>query len=402
MLIKQNKLTFWILLGMIIGAVIGGFWPEFGMSLRPLATIFIHLMLMIVVPLVFSALVVAMAGSGPIKRIGSIAWQTLGFAFVFTALMLALGLLLGHWFQPGESISIGTTIDPEPTLPEPLWLQIVPKSALAAMASNNIIQVVIFSVLFGIAVNLAGDKGTPVLTFCRSLLDVSFKLTHIVMFAAPIGVAGAIAAIVGEHGFVVGETFVKLIIATYIGLAVIILVILPTLLLYSRIPLIEFIKALKEPVLIAFSTSSVNASWPVALENLEKLKIPTPIASFALFTGPFNLPGSTLFIGVAGMFLLQAGDGNLIDQGYLAFFITLYIAGKSVFGPRGSILALVAALGSSGMDPNQVAAGFALLVGIDPLLDMPRTGVNIMGTMTTASLVSRWQNVQFRNKTSEE
>jgi proton glutamate symport protein len=392
---KRPGQSTWILIGLVVGTVIGWLWPEVGVSLQPLATIFIRLMLMLVAPLIFSALVVALAGGGPLRAIGSVAWQTLGFAFVYTAVMLGFGLLLGDLFQPGAGIALGEGRETvAAAMPEPFWLRLVPTSVLDAMARNDIIQIVVFSVLFGVAVNLAGDKGTPVLTFCRSLLEVMFKLTNLAMLAAPLGVAGAMAAVVGEHGLSVGESFARLAGATYLGLGVMALVVTPVMLRLARVPLRPFLLAAREPVLIAFSTTSGTAAWPVALENLLKMGLPQTISSFVLFTGTFNLGGSALFIGVAGSFLLQATNTDVSDAGLLAIFVTLYIAGKSVFGPRGSLLALAAALGSFGMDPYLVAAGFALLVGIDPLLDMPRTGVNILGNMTTACLVSRWQGVE--------
>ena len=400
-LVKCPRHTTWILVGLVVGAIVGWLWPEVGVSLRPLATIFIRLMLMIVAPLIFSALVIALAGGGPLRAIGSVAWQTLGFAFVYTAVMLGFGLFLGDWFQPGAGIALEQASEAAIAVePEPIWLRLVPSSALDAMARNDIFQIVVFSLLFGLAVNLSGDRGTPVLTFCRSLLEIMFKLTDLAMFAAPLGVAGAMAAVIGEHGLSVGESFVRLVVATYLGLGVMVVFVIPGLLRLARVPFRPFLLAAREPVLIAFSTTSANAAWPVALENLLKMGLPRTIASFALFTGSFNLAGSALFIGVAGSFLLQATNFEVSNGGFLAIFVTLYIAGKSVFGPRGSLLGLAAALGSFGMDPNLVAAGFALLVGIDPLLDMPRTGVNILGTMTTGCLVSRWHGVEHIGEAS--
>ncbi len=387
--------TVWILVGLVVGAVIGSIWPEVGISLQPLATIFIRLMLMLVAPLIFSALVVALAGGGPLRSAGSVAWQTMGFAIIFTAVMLGFGLFLGDWIQPGAGITLGEGAKAAAAVvSEPIWLRLVPSSVIDAMARNNIIQIVVFSLMFGLAVNLAGNKGTPVLSFCRSLLEVMFKLTNLAMYAAPIGVAGAMAAVVGEHGLSVGESFVRLVAATYFGLGVMVIVVIPGLLWLARVPIRSFLVAVREPFLIAFSTTTSNAAWPIALKNLTEMGLPRTIASFALFTGSFNLAGSAIFIGVAGAFLLQATNTDVSDGGLMAIFITLYIAGKSVFGPRGSLLALVAALGSSGMDPSMTAAGFALLVGIDPLLDMPRTGANILGIMTTACVVSRWQGVK--------
>lgn len=387
--------TVWILVGLVVGAVIGSIWPEVGISLQPLATIFIRLMLMLVAPLIFSALVVALAGGGPLRAVGSVAWQTMGFAIIFTAVMLGFGLFLGDLVQPGAGITLGEGAKAAvAVVSEPIWLRLVPFSVIDAMARNNIIQIVVFSLMFGLAVNLAGNKGTPVLTFCRSLLEVMFKLTNLAMYAAPIGVAGAMAAVIGEHGLAVGESFVRLVAATYFGLGVMVLVVIPGLLWFARVPIRSFLVAVREPFLISFSTTTSNAAWPIALKNLTEMGLPRTIASFALFTGSFNLAGSAIFIGVAGAFLLQATNTDVSDGGLMAIFVLLYIAGKSVFGPRGSLLALVAALGSSGMDPSMTAAGFALLVGIDPLLDMPRTGANILGIMTTACVVSRVQGVK--------
>jgi len=395
-------LTTWILVGLMFGALFGSLWPNLGLSLQPLATIFIRLMLLIVAPLIFSALVVAIAGGEKLRSFGSVAWKTFAFASVYTALMLCFGLVLGSWLQPGAGVALGAGAESSIGAPtEPIWLRIVPGSAVDAMARNDIFQIVSFSLLFGVAVRLAGEKGEPIIELCRALLEVMFKLTHVVMYAAPVGVAGAMAAIVGKHGLAIGESFVRLTLATYLGLAVMVVIVIPALLKLAGAPIRPFIKAAKEPALLAFSTTSGSVAWPAALENLKKMGVPGSIAAFVLFTGTFNLAGSALFIGVAGSFVLQAAGAEPESSGYVAVFATLFLATKAVFGPRGSLLALAAALGSYGLEPNVVAAGFVLLVGIDPILDMPRTGVNILGTMTAACLISRWQGVKVHEAKAE-
>lgn len=385
-------LTTGILAGLALGAAVGALWPQAGIALEPLGQIFIRLVLMMLAPLIFAALVVAVSAGGSLRAVGSVAYQTLGFAFLYTALMLGLGLLLGAWIQPGVGVALGSEgAAAVPLVQDSIWLRLVPSSALDAMARNDVLQIVVFSLLFGVAVNLVGEKGTPVRDFCGSLLEVMFKLTRLVMYAAPLGVAGAAAAVVGRHGLSIGESFVRLAVATYLGLAVAMLIVMPVLLALARVPLGRFVRAAREPFLLAFSTTSSPVAWPLALANLERLGVSKTVASFALFTGSLNLSGSSLFIGVAGSFLLQAAGAGAPAIGAFALFVTLFLAGKAAFGPRGSLVALAAALMSAGMDPGLVAAGFALLVGLDPLLDMPRTGVNLLGSMTTACLVSRWQ-----------
>ncbi|MFB3095896.1 MAG: dicarboxylate/amino acid:cation symporter [Candidatus Acidiferrales bacterium] len=399
---RRPGLTFYILLALVLGALVGWLLPEVGRQLQVLATIFIRLVMMIIAPLIFSTLVVGIAGSGKLRELGGMVGKALAFYLLLTMLTMALGFGIGNWLQPGQGI-VPPAGDISIAAPEEsFWVRLFPKSIVDAMARGDVLQIVVFSLVFALAVGAAGGRGKPVLDFCRSLADVMFKFTDYVMLAAPVGVFGAMAALVAAQGLTVGASFLRLTVATYLGFALIFFGLYPALLVFFRIPVREFWRAVREPLSIAFATTSSAAALPRAMEVMENFGVHRRVVAFVLPTGTaFNLAGSAFFIGVAGLFVVQAFGIPLAAGDQLVLFGTLFVASKGVTNvPRSSLVALAAGLSSFGVAPEVVAASFGLLLGIDPILDMPRTGVNTAGNCLAAALVARWQG-SFRPQPSQ-
>lgn len=393
--LRLPGLTTQILAAFVLGGLVGWLWPGFGQSLQLLATIFVRLVMVIIAPLIFSTLVVGIAGSGELRKLGGMAARAVGLFLVYTAFALALGFLLANFFQPGQGIPLGggevVALAAPPA--ESFWVRLFPRNALDAMARNDVLQMVVFSLLFGLALASAGEKGKPMLNLCRSLADVMFKFTGLVMLTAPLGVFGAAAAIVGKHGLAVGESFALYVLSVYVGLGLLLLVLFPALCWAFRIPLRRFYHAVKEPFAIAFATASSAAALPKAMENMESFGVPRRIAAFVLPTGmPLNLGGSTLFAGVAALFLLQVFQIPFTAAQQWQLFLTLYVAAKGIAAvPRASLVVIAASLASMGVPAEVTGAGIGLLIGIDAILDMPRTGVNTVGNCLAAALVARWE-----------
>lgn len=388
-------LTTQIFIALLLGALIGWLAPEFGQQLEVLATIFVRLVMVIIAPLIFAVLVVGVAGSGKLEELGTMALQAVAFFLIFSAVAMALGLLLGNLLQPGIGLAPAPAAAEQPELPvqEPFWVRLFPRSIVDAMARGDVLQIVIFSLLFAAAVAAAGERGKPVLDLCRALADVMFRFTDFVMAVAPLGVLGAAAALVGKHGLAVGESFFWLTVTVYLGLGLMLFGLYPALAAAFGVPLRGLLGAVKEPFAIGFATTSSAAALPKAMENMEAFGVPRRIVAFVLPTGgSFNLAGGALYIGVAALFVLQVFNRPLSLADQLVLFGILYIASKGIANiPRGSLLALVAGLANFGAPADVVASSFGLLLAIDPILDMPRTGVNITGNCLAAALVARWQ-----------
>ncbi|MFQ5695601.1 MAG: dicarboxylate/amino acid:cation symporter [Terriglobia bacterium] len=388
-------LTTQILIALVLGVLLGWLWPAAGARLGILATIFIRLVMVIIAPLVFSTLVVGIAGPGELRKLGSLALQAVILFLVLTAVALLLAFTLANLVQPGQGLAppAATTASPLPAAGESFWVRLFPRSIVDAMARGDVLQIVVFSLLFAVALAAVGERGRPMLELCRSLADVMYRFTDLVMRAAPLGVLGAAAALVSQHGLRVGQNFLWLTVAVYAGLALMLFVLYPLLCLWFRIPLAGFFRAIKEPFAIAFATTSSAAALPKAMEVMERFGVPRRVVAFVLPTGTaLNLAGSALFIGVAALFIAQAFQISLSLGDQLRFFVVLAVASKSVANvPRASLVALAAGLSGFGVPPEVVAAGFGFLLGIDPILDMPRTGVNTAGNCLAAALVARWQ-----------
>jgi proton glutamate symport protein len=390
-----QSLTAQIVIALVAGVVIGWLWPSLGQRLDILATLFIRLVLVIIAPLIFASLVVGVAGSGEFRKLGTMAVQAVLYFLIFTAVVMVLGFALGNLLQPGQGLTPPTDAAAVPAVQEQesFWVRLIPRSIVEAMARGDVLQIVVFSLLFGVALGASGERGRPVLDFCRSLAEVMYRFTGMVMRLAPLGVLGAAAALVGKHGLGVGESFLWLTAAVYVGLAVILFGLFPLLCLWFRISVRGFFSAIKEPFLIAFATTSSAAALPKAMEAMERFGVPRRVVAFVLPVGySFNLAGSSLFLGVAALFVAQAFGVALSTGQQATLLATVYVASKGVpLVPRGSLVALVAGLSSFGLPAAVVGASFGFLLAIDPILDMPRTGVNIGGNCLATILVARWQ-----------
>ena len=391
-----RSLTVQILLALLLGAVLGSLWPGLGQRLEILATIFIRLVLVIIAPLVFSTLVVGIAGSGELRKLGAMAAQAIAYFLLVTAAVMLLAFVLGNLFQPGQGLTPPAEGVAPPTPPAEeasFWVRLFPQNIVDAVVRGDVLQIVVFSLLFAVALVLTGERGRPMVEFCRSLAEVMYRFTDIIMMLAPVGVLGATAGLVGKHGLRVGENFFWLTVAVYTGLGLVFLGLYPLLCFWFRVPVGAFFRAVKEPFAIAFATTSSAAALPKAMEAMEAFGAPRRVVAFVLPTGySFNLAGSTLYIGVAALFLAQAFNLPLSLAEQAALAATLYVVAKGVpLVPRGSLVALVAGLASFGLPAEVVGAGFGFLLAIDPILDMPRTGVNVVGNCLAAAVVSRWQ-----------
>jgi proton glutamate symport protein len=396
--LKKLSITQWIIVAMVVGTLIGWLFPDFGKSLSLLSTIFLRMIKSVIVPLLFSTLVIGIAGHGDdMKKVGRLAFRSIIYFEVVTTLALAVGLIAVNVFKPGAGVSLATAsagdaaqfATVKPTLGSVLE-HTVPQSFFEAAAKNEVLQIVFFSVLFGIA--LARVPGRPrqvMLDFCESLSEVMFKFVAIVMSFAPIGIAGAIAATVGKSGLPVLLTLLKLVLTLYGALAVFILLVLIPVAFMARVPLKAFIKQVKSSALLAFSTASSEAALPGAMQAMEKLGVPKRIVAFVMPTGySFNLDGSTLYLAVASIFVAQAAGIDMPLKTQLLMMLTLMLTSKGVAAvPRASLVILSGALTTFELPLE----GVALILGVDAVMDMARTSVNLVGNCLATVVMARWE-----------
>jgi proton glutamate symport protein len=395
-LIKRISFTQWILISMLIGALVGGFLPEVGMSLRPLSTVFLRMIKSIVVPIIFATLVVGIAGHGDdLKRVGRLAFKSILYFEIVTTVALFIGLGAVHLTKPGVGVEIGHTTPPSELGQTKITLMgvlehLVPQSFFDAAAKNEVLQVVFFSIIFGIA--LTQVKGKPkeaMVGVMEGAAETMFKFTGIVMKYAPIGIGAAIAFTVGHGGFSVLKNLGLLVLTLYGALAVFVLVALLPAALIARVPIIRFLKAIKEPALIAFATTSSEAALPKAMENMEQFGVPRRIVSFVLPAGySFNLDGSTLYLSLAAIFVAQAAGVDLSIGQQLLMMLTLMLTSKGVAAvPRASLVILAGTLASFGLPVEAIT----VILGVDELMDMARTTVNLVGNCLASCVMARWE-----------
>lgn len=389
---KAPSLTIQIFIGLVLGVAIGAIFPEFGKAIQPGATIFIHLIKTIIAPLVFATLVVGIAGMESAHSLGRLSAKCFLYFEVVTTFALAIGLLLVNVLKPGVGIQLQTTKDfteiaaKQPSISD-LIVHIFPTSVIDSMARGDVLQIVVFSIIFALAVS--ATKATMILDFCQSLANVMFKYTGYVMRFAPIGVSCAMAATVGEHGLGVLAQLAKLIGTLYLALVVFIVCVLLPVAALARIPLGKFARAVKEPFFIAFSTTSSEAALPKALEAMESIGVPRKIVSFVLPLGyTFNLDGTTLYLSLASVFVAQAAGVNLTIEQQILMMLTLMLTSKGVAAvPRASLVILAGTLASF----NLPLAGIALILGVDTVMDMARTSVNVLGNCLASCVLARWE-----------
>jgi len=396
---RMPSVTTQIFIGLVLGIAVGYLWPSFGVAIKPLADAFLRMIKMLIAPLLFATLVVGIAGTGDMKAMGRIGLKAIVYFEVATTIALFLGLLLVNVFRPGDglAIPIGSDTQALAALAQneqhawDIFLHLFPTSVVDAMARGDILQLVVFSTFFGIALAAVGPKGEPVLKLLDSLAQVMFKFTGYVMAFAPVGVFAAIASVVGGKGLGVLFSLGKLIALMYIGIAVLIAIVVVATAYMIRVPVGAFWKAAREPFLIAFTTASSEAALPSSLENMERFGVPKSIVGFVLPTGySFNLTGSTMYLSLASVFVAQIAGVHMTLGQQLVMMLTLMLTSKGVAGvPRAALVVLTATLTQFGLPLE----GAAILLGIDQIMDMGRTAMNVVGNCIATVVVARWEGV---------
>ena len=381
-------------LGLIVGYIISVTDPSIANIVRPFSQIFIRMIRMIIAPLLFGTLVAGIAGAGHFKDVGRMGLRAMIYFEVVTTFALLIGLLSVNILKPGVGMTLPAPAGAPPITAvaqtwDQIFLHMVPTSIIDAMATGDVLQIVIFSIVFAIGLGMLGDKGKPMIHWCESLTETMFKVTNIVMLYAPIGVGTAIAYTIGSSGFGVLRNLAYLVFTLYAALAIFaVAVLLPVMLLW-RIPVLKFIQAIKEPALIAFSTTSSEAALPRAMECVEAFGVPRRIVSFVLPLGySFNLDGSTLYLSLAAVFVAQAAKVDLTIGQQITMLLTLMLTSKGVAGvPRASLVILAATLASY----NLPLEGVTLILGVDALMDMGRTMINVVGNCLASVVVAKWE-----------
>lgn len=397
----KNKLTLAIFISLILGVIVGWAAPEFAQKLNPLAVIFLRMVKMIIAPLLFATLVVGIAGHGDVKSIGKIGLKTLVYFEVVTTLALAIGLFVGNAFHPGTGF--GLTVNPaaiemansmanttETGSFTQMILHIFPTSIIQAMAEGNLLQIVIFSIFFALAICAVGQKAKPVLDILNSVSEIMFKVTEYVMYFAPLGIFGAIAATVGQNGIKILFSYAKVVFSLYFALALFVAIVLFIACKVAKISFRNLLRAIQEPAILAFSTASSEAALPKAMEVMEKFGVPKNIVGFVMPTGyTFNLDGSTLYLALGVLFTTQIVGIHLSFEQQLMMMFTLMLTSKGVAAvPRVSLVVLAGTLASF----HYPIIGVAILLGIDQILDMGRTTVNLIGNCVATVVIARWEN----------
>ncbi len=398
---KNSKLTIMIFLALILGLIVGWIAPDFAQKLQPLAVIFLRMVKMIIAPLLFATLVIGIAGHGDIKSIGKVGLKTLVYFEIVTTIALLIGLAVGNLFQPGSGFGITASQSNLDTATEMATIQthhsfsgmitdIFPTSVIQAMAEGNLLQIVVFSIFMALAICAVGQKAKPVLDVLTSLSEIMFKFTEYVMYFAPLGIFGAIAATVGENGIGVIAGYAKVIFSLYFALALFVTIVLFIACKLVNISFRSLLKAVKEPALLAFSTASSEAALPKAMEVMEKFGVPKNIVAFVMPTGyTFNLDGSTLYLALGVLFATQLVGIHIPLEQQFIIMLALMLTSKGIAAvPRVSLIVLAGTLASF----NIPLLGVAILLGIDQILDMGRTTVNLIGNCVATVVIARWEN----------
>jgi proton glutamate symport protein len=395
--VQKRSLTFWIFFAMLVGLELGVDTPQFATHLRVLSDIFLRLIKVIVAPLILGTLITGIASHGSIRQVGRIGWKSLVYFEVVTTIALFIGVAIINITQAGVGVALpAATAEPAAqTVATLRWddflLHIFPENIARSVAENQILQVAVFAILFGIALLQVPDKlRQPMLSLAESLTQVMFRFTNIVMYFAPIGVGAAIAYTVGQLGLNVLLPLGKLILTAYVGLfAFLIFVFLPIILL-ARLSLARFLKSVAEPATIAFATSTSEAALPRAMESMEAFGVPREIVAFVIPAGySFNLDGSTLYLSVASVFIAQAAGIHMTWPQQLAMVFTLMLTSKGVAGVPRAVLVVLLATASTLHLPTEP---IFLILGVDALIDMARTSVNVTGNCLASAVIARWEN----------
>lgn len=408
---KGSRLTIAIFVALILGIFVGWAFPAFALKTHVLAEVFLRMVKMIIAPLLFSTLVVGIAGHADPKSLGRLGFKTVVYFEIVTTFALIIGLGFANLFKPGEgmidfasrNIALGDIVNMASATPHQsfgqMFLSLFPTSIFQAMADGNLLQIVVFSLFFALAICAIGKKAQPVVDVLNSVTKIMFKFTEYVMMFAPIGIFGAIAYTVGTNGIDILFNYGKIILALYVALAVFVLIVLLIACKLVHISFRALIKAIQEPALLTFTTASSEAALPKAMSIMENFGVPKSIVGFVMPTGyTFNLDGSTLYLAMAVLFSTQLVGINLTLEQQLVIMFALMLTSKGVAGvPRASLIVLAGTLTSF----NIPILGVAILLGIDQILDMGRTAVNLIGNCVATVVIARWENVFDYNKMHE-
>jgi proton glutamate symport protein len=379
---------------MAAGIAVGHFFPDVGKHLAFLGAVFIRMIKSIIAPLLFATLVVGIASSGSAKAMGRIGLKSIVYFEIVTTIALFLGLAAVNLVKPGAGVALeGAAKDPKLPQAQVTFMGVLehtfPTSVIDSMAKGDVLQMVVFCFLFGTACTVLGAKAKPMIDFLQSLADIMFEYTKYVMYLAPLGVGGAMAAVVGTRGIGVLWGLGKLVLTLYGALIIFVVVVLGAVVVICRIPMARFWEAVKEPYFLAFSTASSEAALPMALERMEKFGVPKHIVAFVLPTGySFNLDGTTLYLSLASIFVAQAAGVDMPMSTQLMMMLTLMLTSKGVAAvPRASLVILAGTLTTF----NLPLEGVALLLGVDTVMDMARTSVNLLGNCLASAVIARWE-----------
>lgn len=394
------SLTKQILIGLVAGILLGWLAPDWAKETIFLRTIFLNLIKVIIAPLIFGSIVSGIAGGGSSKKVGRIGIKALIYFEIVTTIALVVGLVVVNTTKPGygvelkgDMVQMGQIAENHPmTLTETI-VHAFPSNIIDSMLRNDVLQIVVFSVFFAFAVSAMGKKGQPILDFADSLSQVMFKFTSYVMMFAPYGIGAAMAATIGHMGVGVLVNLGMLVGTLYLALIIFVVIVLGTVAYIVKLPVKQYLKAIREPFTLAFVTTSSESALPKLMEVMERIGVPKRIVGFVIPTGySFNLDGSTLYLAVAAIFVAQAAEstsGVHFDIGQqVMLLLTLMITSKGIAAvPRASLVILFAALHSFGLPLEGVAVIFA----VDELMDMARTSVNVLGNGLACVVVARWE-----------
>jgi proton glutamate symport protein len=392
---RRRSLTYWIFLSMLLGAEIGLDWPHLAEHLRLLSDIFLRLIKVIVAPLILGTLITGIAGHGNLRSVGRIGLKSLIYFEVVTTIALFIGLAAINISRAGVGLSFtaqsGAAV---PAAASMHWddfvLHIFPENIAKSIAENQILQVAVFAVLFGFALaRISEAKRKPLLNFCESLTDTMFAFTNLVMYFAPFGVGAAMAYTVGHLGISVLLPLLKLLLTGYAALIAFLAIVLLPIALIARLPLRRFLQAVAEPATIAFATSTSEAALPRAMEEMELFGVPRRIVAFVIPAGyGFNLDGSTLYLAVAALFVAQVAAIHMSWTEQLFMVFALMLMSKGIAGvPRATLVVLMGAAATFHLPTDPIF----IILGIDALMDMARTAVNVIGNCLASAVIARWE-----------
>ena len=397
-MVKKIGLSGWIGIGLLAGVIVGAIAPDFAKQLKPLGDVFIRMIKMIVVPLIFSSLIMGIAGTGDFKKLGRLGGKAILWFEIATTLALFIALFAVNIAEPGVGVNLAATSGATDIVNKAaskqmdhvqMLVNIIPTNIIDAMARGDMLQIIFFSCLFAIAAASMGKEGKQIVDLSKSITHIMFQVTHYVMYISPIGIFCAIAYTVGAFGLEMLIPLLKLVLTLYAALIVFLALILGIASALTKVNLFKLFFALKEPTILAFTTAASEAALPIAMEKLKKVGIPNHIVSFVLPLGyTFNLDGSTLYSALTVVFIAQVYGVPFPLEQQILMMITLMLSTKGIAGVPGGSLIVVAATSAAFGLPVE---GLALILGVDRVLDMGRTVCNLLGNCIAAALVGRWE-----------